>query len=285
MDRNQAVKATRNGAIAACVSAAVTIIFILVAIKTDAEGKLALWNDPFNFIDVALVIACAYGIYRKSRVASVLLFVYFVAVKIIIAIETQSYSGFGVALIFLYFYARAIQGSFVYHRLEKQLNPDYKPPSALTYIIAIPSVILVAALVGFSLMSVAGIVPSTRVLSANEIIDSDMDILRANDIVSAEDNIEFFYSQGLSSILESGNVMTQDRVILYFTDENGDLQVYEIYLNEITEVVLESQGNAIDDSVYRVNTRNPDLWLKLYLSSEQKGDQKFVNALRNRISR
>lgn len=283
MDRNEAIKATRNGAIAACISAAVTIIFVLIAINIDAEGKLALWNDPSNLVDVALIIACAIGIYRKSRVASVLLFVYFIAVKIIIAIETQSYSGFGVALIFLYFYARAIQGAFVYHRLEKENNPDYKPPSALTYIIAIPSVILVVVLVGFSLMSVTGIVPATRVQSAGEIVSSDIAILKDNGVISAEDTVEFFYSQGLSSILESGNVLTQDRVILYFTDENSELQVYEIFLDQITEIVLESQGSAIDDSVYKVKTRDPDLWLRLFLSSEQKGDRKFVKALRDKI--
>ncbi len=285
MNKSEAIKATKNGAIAACISAALTIIIVLIAISSDAEGELALWNDPVIFIDVVFVLACAFGMYKKSRAASVLIFFYFLASKVIMAIETQAYSGFGMALVFIYFYGKAIQGSFVYHRLEKEENPDYKATTKWTYIFGIPSVLIIVTLVGFGLLSTIGVVPSTRVVSASEIYTNDIATLRSTDVITTGDKVKYFYSQGFSSILESGNVLTQDRVILYLTDENKELQVYEISLNEITEVVLESQGGTFNDSVYIVSTNDPERWLKLYLSPEQKGDQKFVKAIRENISR
>ena len=284
MNKVEAVKATRNGAIAAIISAVITVVVVLIAMNADADGKLAIWNDPSNFLDVLLVVACAYGMYRKSRGAAVIIFIYFIVSKIIIALETQIYSGFGTALLFLYFYGKAIQGSFVYHRLEKNDNPDYKPASKLSYILGIPSSLLVTVLIGYSLMSTTGVVPSTRVQSANEINTNDIAVLIDNGIVPEDEKVEYFYSQGLSSILESGNVLTNGRVILYLTDENSELQVYQIPLNEVTDVSMESQGDTFNESVYKVSTENPDQWLKLFLSAEQKGDRKFVKALQTRMT-
>ena len=86
------------------------------------------------------------------------------------------------------------------------------------------------------------------------------------------------------SILESGNVLTQDRVILYINSENEGMEIYEIFLNEITEVVLETEGDTLNDSVYRINTNDPERWLKLFLSTEQKGDEKFIKALHDNLS-
>lgn len=284
MNKSEAIKATRNGAIAACISAAMTLLVVLLAISIDFGGKLALWNDPLNILDVFLILACAYGMYRKSRVASIVIFVYFIAAKVIIAIETQAYSGIGLAAVFLYFYGRAIQGSFTFHKLAKEENPDYRAASKWSYIIGVPSVLITISLIAFSLMSVTGVVPSTRVQAGSEIYAGDISTLVDQGIIYAEDDVEYFYSQGLSSILESGNILTQDRVILYFTDENEELQIYEIYLDEITAVESESQGDAFNDSIYKVSTDDPDRWLKLFLSVEQKGDQKFVEALRSMIS-
>ncbi len=284
MNKSEAIKATKNGAIAACVSAAITIIFILIAMNSDAEGMLVLWSDPSNFIDVVLILACAFGMYKKSRAASVIIVFYFIAAKVIIFVEAPAFNGIAVGLVILYFYCKAIQGSFVYHKLEKEENPDYKITSKWAYILGIPSLILVVSLFGFAVMSTTGVIPSTRVQTGSELKTSEITILRSRGIISIEDNINYFYSQGMISILESGNVLTQDRVILYMIDENDALQVYEIPLNEITDVVLESEGDVVNDSVYKVTTKDPERWIKLFLSVEQKGDQKFVQALRNKIS-
>lgn len=283
MDRETALKAIRQGAIAACVSAGLTIAFIGIAIVANADGELALWNDPFNLVDVVLILVLAFGIYKKSRVAAVLMLLYFLVAKIVIAIETQSYSGIVLALVFLYFYGRAVLGTFAYHRIEKAENPDYKTPSKWWYIAGIPSVLLVLLLVGFALFSTTGVMPSTRVQSGEEMYQHDIQALVDHGVLTADDKVAYFYAQGLSSILESGNVLTQDRVILYFTNEGGEVEVYEIFFDEITAVTMEEPGSSLSDSVYRVSTNVPDRWLKLFLSVEQKGNNKFVDDLERRV--
>lgn len=283
MNKNEAIKATRNGAIAASISAAVTLIIVLIAISADAEGRLAIWNDPLNLIDVLMILGCAVGMYRKSRVASVLIFFYFIVAKIIIAVETKSMGGIMISLVFLYFYAKAIQGSFVFHRLEKAENPNYKATTKWAYVLGIPSVLIIVASLTFALMSVTGFVPSTRVQTGDEMKANETSALIESGIIAPDENIEFFYSQGLSSILESGNVLTDDRVILYLTDENNELQIYEIPIAQISDVILEYQGDAINDSIYKVTSSDPERWLKLFLSIEQKGDKKFVSAIRAKM--
>jgi len=56
MNKSEAIRATKNGAIAACVSAVLTIVVVILAIYFDAEGDLALWNDPANLFDVVLIL-------------------------------------------------------------------------------------------------------------------------------------------------------------------------------------------------------------------------------------
>lgn len=283
MTKDEAMSATRNGAIAACISGALTIGVMAIAMSTDAEGAFAIFNNPLNLVDAALIFICAFGIYKHSRTAAIVLFLYFIAAKAIIAVESGKAPGIGMALIFLYFYGKAIQGAFAFHRLEREADPEYRAMSKKGTVFLGTGVLVAVLMVGFSLFSTFGVVPSTRVLAGTEVPDADTQLLRDKGVLDANDQIEFFYAQGLSSVLESGNILTTSRVILYYTEENGDLSTYALPLNEVTSVELEVQGSPISDSVYIVHTATPDRWIKLFLSTEQKGDQKFVEALKGKI--
>lgn len=283
MNKAQALQATKNGAIAAFVSAAMTVLVVGIAIGTNADGQLAMFNDPLILIDVVILIGCAIGMLRKSRLASILIFIYFIVAKIIIAIETQAVNGLLLSVVFLYFFGRAIQGSFVYHRISKLEDPSYKATTWLTYVFSIPVVLVLTVLIVFALMSVTGLSPSTRVLAGDELRDRETALLLQEEIVYPEDRIEYFYSHGLGTVLASGNILTSDRVILYLTNEQQEIEVYEIPIDQIVAVDLRQKGSPFQDSEYMVRTNDQDVWLKLFLSIEQKGDEKFVKALRNKL--
>jgi hypothetical protein len=254
-----------------------------VAMFTDAEGALAVFSNPLNLADAALIFACAYGMYKHSRTAAVVMFLYFIAAKAVIAVETGKAPGIGVALVFLYFYAKAIQGAFAYHRLERVVDPGYRAISKKGAVILGGGVLVVALTIAFALFSTFGLVPSTRVLAGAEVPAADIELLREKGILDANDQVEFFYAHGLTSVLESGNILTASHVIVYYAEENGELSIHELPLNEVTGVELEEQGSLIGNSVYIVRTATPDRWIKLLLSIEQRGDQKFVEALKARI--
>jgi len=283
MNRAEAIKATKNGAIAACISGAFTLLLSSIAILTDATGTLEIWNDPFIVFDIVLIFACAWGIYKKSRFAAVLLFCYFIFAKVVIGLETGEVSGLLMSFILLYFYGKAIQGAYVYQKIEKAENPDYKTTPKWVYYIGIPFLVIFVLLLGIGLMTMTGTLPSTEVQAGSELWQKEKDALISNEIVSKDDQIEYFYSNGVSSILEGGSILTDDRVILYMPDENQDLQVYEIYFENVASVELVEKGDFLNDSVYQINSHEPDAWLQIVLSVENGGDEKFVEALRSKI--
>lgn len=282
MNRSEAIKATKNGAIAASISGFLTLAIFLFAMFVNAGGTMGLWNDPTVLLDVFLIFACAYGIYKKSRFAAVLLFCYFIIAKLYIGIETGKVPGLGIALIFLYFYGKAIQGAFVFHKIEKAENPDYKATPKWVFYTGIPILIIIVMLIGIGFMTTTGVLPSTEVQPGSKVLQSDKDTLIANNIIPKDDPIEYFYSVGVTSIMEGGTVLTDDRVIFYYTNAMQKIEVYEIYFNDIVSIELVEMGNAFNDSIYKINSKYPDAWLKIPLSTENRGDIKFIEALRSK---
>lgn len=109
-------KNIRNGWIAAIVSGVMTIAIMILAITT---GTLANLFDIWTSLDVILIFVLAFGIYKKSRTAATIMFVYFLASKIWIVVETGRASGLLMGFIFLYFYFQAMVATYQYHKLRK----------------------------------------------------------------------------------------------------------------------------------------------------------------------
>jgi hypothetical protein len=288
MDRNEAIKATKNGAIAACIAGTATLVVTLRAIATNiTDGPLALWNDPVVFVDVVLLFVCAYGIYKKSRGFAVFLFVYWILSKIAIAIEVGfvvgSVSGL-LSLVFLYFFGFAIQGAFRFHKIEKAENQDYKPTAKWVLYTGISLSGILIALIALGLIVELGDLPPGEVQVGTEVSQDNKDLLITYGITSESDRIEYFYSTGFSSILEGGTILTKDKVILYWPDENQELQRLYIYLYDIASLELIEKGNFLNDSRYRINLHATDASIPIELSTSNGGDLKFIQALQLVIS-
>ena len=103
------LKKIRNAAVAGAISGGLTL---LLTVLTLGNVHLVSFINAWQFIDVALIAGLAYGIYRKSRACAVILFLYFVA-------STGKASGLVLALVFFYYYALGIQGTFEYHKLRR----------------------------------------------------------------------------------------------------------------------------------------------------------------------
>jgi hypothetical protein len=108
-------KDIRNGVIAGCISGGLTLIVTLMTMGSTEIMGLSVWS----LIDVALIFGLTFGIYRKSRVAAILMLVYFVISKILQIADTGKASGLLLAIAFVYCYARAVMATFRYHDLKK----------------------------------------------------------------------------------------------------------------------------------------------------------------------
>lgn len=106
------LKKIKGAWVAGLISAAMTL---LVTVLTISGSKVAGFN-AWNFIDVVLILALAFGIFKKSRTCAVIMFAYFVISKILIVMNTGRFDGAVMAIAFLYFYAQGMAGTFAYHK-------------------------------------------------------------------------------------------------------------------------------------------------------------------------
>lgn len=283
MNKKEALQATKTGAILACISGTLTLVVTLFAIWDNSSGALALWNDPAIFIDILLIFFLAYGIYKKSLTAAVVMFIYFIFARIYVGIETGSGSGILLGLVFLYFFGKAVQGAFVLQKIEKAENPDNKVKPRWITFLKITGIFIFFLLIGLGWLSTTGALAPTEVLSGNDLSEDYKERLINSDIINQGDDIQYFYSDAFMRIEETGSILTSDRVIMYFEDENEDIAVYELYFEDITDIELVEEGNFLNLSVYRVYAGSPDSYLTLWLSTENRGDIKFIEALRSEL--
>jgi len=131
---DEILKKIRNAWVAAVVSGCLTLVVILLAMA----GFNILGFSAWELIDVALVFGLAFGIYKKNRICAVVMFVYFVASKIFMAIDGGGLRGVPMAIVFGYFFWQGVSGTFAYHKHRKSSSMDgggpaqVKPPEFLS---------------------------------------------------------------------------------------------------------------------------------------------------------
>ncbi|WP_432727239.1 hypothetical protein [Variovorax sp. W6] len=107
----------RNAWIAGLVSAAVTLVFVLIAVA----GTSLIGMSAYQLLDVVLILGLAFGIYKKSRICAVLMLAYFVWAKVVlIRLGHANGTGLVMAAVFFYFYLQGVIGTFAYHRYQRQ---------------------------------------------------------------------------------------------------------------------------------------------------------------------
>jgi hypothetical protein len=112
---DEVLKKIKHAWIAATISGSFTLVVTLFAIF----GNSILGFSAWELIDVALIFGLAFGIYKKSRTCAVLMLVYFIGAKILIMFETGKPSGLIMAIVFIYYFALGVAGTFEYHKLVR----------------------------------------------------------------------------------------------------------------------------------------------------------------------
>ena len=120
MNLEQANAAIRTAWKMSLVSIGVTIALTLVY----ASGGSLADIDWWNWIDIVLMLALTFGVYKKHRASAVTLFAYYVVSKIYVWIIYGVFLGVPIAAIFAYFFFRGVQGVFAYYRLTNEYGED-----------------------------------------------------------------------------------------------------------------------------------------------------------------
>lgn len=106
------LKKIRNAWVAGVISTCLTLVVTLTAVSGIQIAGYSAWQ----FIDVVLVAALTFGIYKRSRTCAVSMLLYFIVSKIILFVETGRPNGLLLAIVFTYYYAQGVAGTFAYHR-------------------------------------------------------------------------------------------------------------------------------------------------------------------------
>ncbi len=138
-------------------------------------------------------------------------------------------------------------------------------------------VVVVAGLLYLGLGIENGRIPDTVALPKSKIHSNTLKILREMGVLEAQEEVQYFYSEGLLSIEETGNLFTDSRVIAYRTDDEG-LQLYAATYPEIATVDFVPSESWLDDSTVTITTHNGD-WFVLFVSAESQGDDLFYQRL------
>lgn len=109
-------KKIKGAWIAGLVSAAITLVFVGLSLM----GTSLLGVDAWASIDVALMAALSFGVFRKSRTCAILLLALFTLNKILMFVESGTVSGLPLTLIFFYFFIQGVVGTFQYHRWKRE---------------------------------------------------------------------------------------------------------------------------------------------------------------------
>jgi hypothetical protein len=100
---------------AGIVSGTWTLVFVLLSLAGyDFTGLI----DAFALIDVCLVFGLSFGIYKKSRIAAVIMLVYFAWSQAWIIVGLKRFPGF-ISLLCLILFLGGVQGTFTYRKLSK----------------------------------------------------------------------------------------------------------------------------------------------------------------------
>jgi hypothetical protein len=146
--------------------------------------------------------------------------------------------------------------------------------------------VFVLGFVGLGVLGVlmdTGYAPSERVVSASELPDGHYEELVAEGIIEQGELIEYFYSEGILSIIDGGSILTNYRVIAYERHDDGAISHYFIPNDEIASVTLLQEGDALNYSVYQVSTADEGSWLNLVLPHEHGDAERFADAVRAKI--
>ncbi len=279
LDLQGAEKAIRQGSDLGFFVALLWLTVVILSIATDYGGVLDQWNDPWMLIDGLLLAGLAFGVRRRSRTCAISLTAYYVFSVIFKSVTTGRAPCIVVPAILVYFFARAIHATFVYHKLRAIQDPEYRAVPRRAYWFLIPGAAAVVLLLSFAVIG-EFMVP-TVVIEGAEMKPRCTALLRERGLLHENEQVVMFYSTAFFSILRDGNMLTDHRVVSYETIDDK-LTVYQATYDDIVEVEVLSVGNFFEDTMIGIVTTSNEGFV-LFASTEAGGDKRLLAGIESRI--
>ena len=280
MDERQAHRDVSQGAAAAFFVAVVFSAGFLLHLLASSRGGSVAVGDPFNLLDVIVGLVLGFGLLRYSRLAAVLLFVYFSIAAVRIGFVSVVPFGVGFALALLFFLGKGLRGSFAYHRLRRRADPGHRPESKRALYLGLPAGLLLLLIAGLNLASALYLIPSGKVVAGETLYSWDRDWLRQAGVLQPGETLELYYSSSRSVDLD-GSLLTDRRVVSY-REAEGALRIEAAAFEEIESVEVVEKGGLLDDKAIAVRTRDGKVF-RVLLSNLDEKSEIFLKRLKERL--
>lgn len=156
------------------------------------------------------------------------------------------------------------------------------PKWILHWLIPMTTALVIIAVVDSILLS-NKIILDSKVYKGAELPQWHLNTLLEHGIITTDDRILFFESHGAFSILESGNFVTNNKLVSY-TEEDGSIEVFEMLLDNIEEIDIVEDKSEDEYNIYKVIGNENSNWeyIRILLSTDEGGDLDFIGALSNK---
>ena len=150
---------------------------------------------------------------------------------------------------------------------------------------SIAAIIISVSALYATLLSI-GILPDSKIVAGPYLNSSTRTKLINNQIIDKNSKILYFYTTGIYSFTNEGQLMTDDSVISYAANDEGIIQTWKMEFNEIKSIELILEGSYFKDSIYKIygNEQAEYEWIEVWLSTEKNGDKIFIDELRKRMN-
>lgn len=149
---------------------------------------------------------------------------------------------------------------------------SFHPSNLIAYLVGGP-------LLAFTVMSSIGFLPSTMVVTGDRLWNRDVAYLREAEILGPDEEIDYFYSGGFWSIEGDGQFISDEYVTTYYQDPNtGEMYFNYARYSGIKDIDVVWAKSLLDSTVVEI-TADDDRQFELWLSSEARGDKRFVEAM------
>ncbi|MFA6980903.1 MAG: hypothetical protein WC209_16385 [Ignavibacteriaceae bacterium] len=117
-------KKIRRGWIAGVILGILSLLITIYSLNTPGNSALRESFNEWTFIDITICFGLSFGVYKKNKIAAILLLALFLIPRIIGFISTGNLKILSGGAIFVYFFVEALRGILDYESTTKQNNVD-----------------------------------------------------------------------------------------------------------------------------------------------------------------
>lgn len=232
-DKESARQVARQGIWAAVFVASITALFATISLT----GTTIVQVDAWAYIDAVFFALIAFGIYKMSRIASILGLLLYLFERAYMW-STIGPKGLGMAAIIILAFVNSVRGTFAYHKVINSINVP-KGTLGVKYWVVSITILAIVLFAGISLMRQSDKFPDSGITSNDSNINEDSDMNEMN----------IFSAATFGNIDEIKAILTNNPELVNAKDKGGMTPLHlamSVFSNKEAVELLIAKGAEVN---------------------------------------